>query len=109
MAEQNPGQQNQQQPNQQQIQLKVSDEILKGVYANIAQVAHNREEFQLNFINLDLTGPLGTVVSKILISPGHMKRLVAALQDNVKRYEQQFGAIEAAEAPAGADKIGFRV
>jgi len=97
------------QPVQNQVQLKVSDEVLKGVYSNAAQIVHNREEFQINFMNIDLTAALGSVVSKVILSPGHMKRMVAAMQDNLKRYEQQFGEVRQAEAPAGTDTIGFKV
>ena len=110
MAEQNAGQgQNQgQAPQQNQIQVKISDEILKGAYSNQAIIAHNREEFQINFMNLDLTSPMGMVVAKILLSPGHMKRMISAMQDNLKRYESSFGSVREADAPAGSDKIGFR-
>ncbi|MBP9686608.1 MAG: DUF3467 domain-containing protein [Candidatus Doudnabacteria bacterium] len=75
----------------QQVQVKITDEVLKGVYANMAQVAHSPEEFVLDFMNV--FGGAGIVTSRIIVSPQHMKRLVAALQENVKRYEEQFGQI----------------
>lgn len=101
MTDQNQGQ-------QPQTQVKITDEILKGVYSNQALVGHNREEFQVNFMNIDLTGPLGTVVAKVILSPGHMKRMVAAMQENLQRYEQQYGAVREADAPAQSGKIGFK-
>ena len=33
------------------------------------------------------------VKSRIILAPEHAKRLLMALQDNVKKYEQQFGTI----------------
>jgi hypothetical protein len=96
-----------QQPNQpqgQQMQVKVSDDMLKGVYANMAQVAHTPEEFVLDFMNL--FPPTGAVTARVIVSPQHMKRIAAALQDNIKRYEEQFGEIK-----GGTDQqphIGFR-
>ena len=88
----------------QQLQVKVTDEVLKGVYANMAQVGHTPEEFILDFMNL--FPPAGIITSRVIISPGHMKRIAAALADNIKRYEEQFGTIKASEAPS--QKIGFR-
>lgn len=88
----------------QQMQVKVTDEVLKGVYANMVQVAHTPEEFILDFMNL--FPPSGIVTSRVVVSPQHMKRIVVALQENIKRYEDQFGGIK-----AGAEQvphIGFR-
>lgn len=89
---------------QQQIQVKASDEILKGVYANLAQVGHTGEEFILDFMNI--FPPTGILVSRVILSPGHAKRLSEALVDNVKKYETQFGEIKLTDAPK--HKIGFR-
>ncbi len=89
---------------QQQIQVKASDEILKGVYANMVQVGHTGEEFILDFMNI--FPPTGILASRVVLSPAHAKRLAAALLDNVKKYEAQFGSIKLADAPE--HKIGFR-
>ncbi len=79
---------------QQQIQVKVSDEVLKGVYSNIMQVSHTAEEFILDFMNI--VGGAGVVASRVIVSPDHMKRIVAALQDNLQRYEKGFREIKGA-------------
>lgn len=89
---------------QQQIQVKASDEILKGVYANMVQVGHTGEEFILDFMNI--FPPTGILASRVVLSPAHAKRLAAALLDNVKKYETQFGSIKLADTPE--HKIGFR-
>lgn len=78
----------------QQIQIKVEDSVLKGVYANGAQVVHTPEEFILDFMNV--FPPAGMMVARVIVSPAHMKRIVAALQENLQRFEAQFGAIKAA-------------
>jgi hypothetical protein len=77
---------------EQQFQIKAGDEILKGVYSNMVSVAHNAEEFILDFMNL--LPPTGTLNARVIVSPGHFKRIIAALQDNLKRYESQFGEIK---------------
>jgi len=96
MAEQNP---------QQNINIKISDEMLKGSYANMMLVQHNREEFILDFMNI--IPPNGVVSARVITSPGHIKRIVAALADNLKKYEAQFGKIEEAKAPT-SQEIGFK-
>lgn len=38
------------------------------------------------------------LVSRIIVTPGHMKRILAALSDNMSRYEENFGAVKAIDA-----------
>ena len=51
-------------------------------------------------------GASGRVTGKIVTSPGHFKRIVAALQMNLDKYEKQFGEIKES-APVGKE-IGFK-
>lgn len=88
-----------------QIQIKASDDHLKGEYANVTQVLHTKEEFVLDFLNV--FPPTGTLNARIIVSPGHFKRMLLAMQDNLGKYEAQFGAVAVSEAPA--NKIGFQV
>jgi hypothetical protein len=83
---------NQSQPS---VNIRVPDEVLKGVYSNMMQVSHTKEEFIFDFLNV--FGPQGSQVAKIITSPEHFKRIVGALNDNLKRYEDQFGKIEEKE------------
>lgn len=89
---------------QPQIQIKANDGVLKGEYANMMQVMHTGEEFVLDF--LSVYPPAGNLSARVIVSPTHMKRIVAALADNVAKYEAQFGVIKAGEAPTTAP-IGF--
>jgi len=90
--------------NQQQIQIKAKDDDLKGVYSNAMQVTHTREEFVLDFLNI--FPPHGTLNARIITSPGHLKRIAKALQENIQKYEHAFGQIEEANAPQ--NEIGFK-
>ena len=91
-----------QQP-QQQIQIKATDEDLKGKYANMMQVTHTQEEFILDFFLV--VPPQGALTSRVVMSPRHLKRMVQALQENVQKYEDKFGKIEKSEALEA--KVGF--
>lgn len=92
------------QPQQQQVQIKANDAVLKGEYANMMQVMHTAEEFVLDF--LSVYPPAGSLNARVIVSPGHMKRIVAALADNMAKYEKQFGEVKPSEAPT-TNPIGF--
>lgn len=80
-------------PQQQQVQIKADEKELVGQYTNLAMIHHNAEEFTLNFIYIFPNVPQGKLVSSVIVSPGHAKRLLRALGENITRYEAQFGAI----------------
>jgi hypothetical protein len=89
----------------QQIQIKVKDDDLKGNYSNLMQIMHTKEEFMLDFFMV--SPPNGVLASRIIMSPGHLKRMIVALKDNIEKYEAKFGKIEEAEIPE--TKLGFNV
>ena len=89
---------------QQEIKVNFPPHLQGGAYSNNMLVAHTREEFVMDFMMV--VPPAGTVTSRVIVIPGHMKRMISALQDNVKKYEARFGTIQAAEEPTA--KIGFQ-
>ena len=80
------------------LNVRIGDEELKGRYSNLLRITHTREEFILDFING--VPPQAIVTSRITTSPGHLKRIVRALAENVERYEKAFGQIEEAPEPS---------
>ncbi len=88
--------------NQQQLQVKYDDKTLQGVYSNAAQVQFQKEEFVIDFMNQ--FPPMATLNARVILSPGHAKRLAAVLDGVVKNYEAQYGPVEASSAP---NEIGF--
>ena len=85
--------------NPKQINVEFPKEMVGGVYANNMAVTHTAEEFIMDFIMI--APPAGVVKSRIIVSPGHMKRILHALQDNLDKYEQKFGPIQMAENSGG--------
>ena len=83
------------------VQVKISEKIQGGVYANQMVVRHTREEFVLDFVNL--FPPEGVVNARVIVSPGHLKRMIRALSENLARYEQAFGSVVEAQAPKPDD------
>ncbi len=90
---------------EQKKEIKVScpPHLQSGSYSNNMIVMHTKEEFVMDF--LMIVPPAGTVTSRVILSPGHVKRMIKALQDNIAKYETKFGVIQAAEEPKG--KMGF--
>jgi hypothetical protein len=82
------------QPQQNQINIELSEEIAEGVYSNLAMIAHSNSEFVIDFIRLMPGVPKAKVKSRIVITPEHAKRLLAALKENIEKYEAAFGAIK---------------
>jgi hypothetical protein len=89
----------------QQIKIKAKDEELKGAYSNLMQVLHTKEEFVLDFFLV--SPPEGILASRVIMSPGHLKRMVKALEENLSKYEEKFGKIAEAQAPEAP--LGFQV
>ncbi|MBX4191498.1 MAG: DUF3467 domain-containing protein [Candidatus Doudnabacteria bacterium] len=94
-----------QQPGQQNINVKIEDAVLKGNYANNMQISFSGEEFIMDFMNL--FPPQGIVSNRIFVSPGHMKRMITALSGALKKFEEQFGTIKEASGPTNSE-IGFK-
>jgi hypothetical protein len=87
----------------QTVNIKIGDEEQKGRYSNLLRIAHSREEFILDFINL--VPPQGVVNARVITSPGHLKRIVRALQEDLERYEAAYGVIQEASDPAPAGGV----
>jgi hypothetical protein len=88
------------------IRIKARDEVLGGTYANTMIVTHTKEEFVLDF--LAVFPPQGMLNSRVIISPGHLKRLIKALQENLGKYEARFGSIQEASSPEGGSPPQFQ-
>jgi hypothetical protein len=78
-----------------QVQIMTGDEMSRGRYSNNMAVVHSPEEFIIEWL---LNSPSGThLVSRIIVSPGHMKRIIDALSDNLRKYEGKFGSVRMIE------------
>ncbi len=85
-----------QQPTLQQVTISTSDEMSRGRFSNTMFVAHSPEEFVIDWMN---NFPNGMhLVSRVIVTPGHMKRIVAALSENMSRYEEKFGPVTAIDS-----------
>ena len=90
-----------------QLQIDLKEEVAEGVYANLAIIAHSSSEFVTDFVRMMPGVAKAQVKSRIIMTPEHAKRLLFALQDNILRYESQFGEIKLPEQrPTGYPNMG---
>lgn len=87
-------------PDQQQLNIELSEEMADGEYANLVIITHSFAEFVIDFVNVMPNVPKAKVKSRIVMTPQHSKRLMKALIDNVKRFEAQYGTIKEQEQTA---------
>ena len=83
------------QDNAMKLQIQLDEEIAQGSYINLALVNHTETEFVLDFIFVQPQQPRAKVRARIISSPKHTKRLLEALKENVAKYENRFGTIDA--------------
>ncbi len=80
--------------NKNQINIELRPEVAKGSYSNLAIISHSHSEFVIDFATVLPGMPKPDVTNRIPMVPEHAKRLLAALNDNISKYESQFGRIE---------------
>ena len=81
-----------------EIQVSISDEILRGTYSNQIVISHSRGEFVMDCMMV--FPPKGITGARVIVSPGHAKRLLKALQNNIATYEKSYGEIPEEAPPA---------
>ena len=79
--------------NEVKLEIHIDEETAQGVYVNLASINHTDAEFIIDFIFAQPQAPRAKVRSRIITSPAHVKRLIAALQENLLRFETAHGAI----------------
>ncbi len=85
-----------------EIKLEVDKEVARGRYANVAVIAHTKDEFIMDFA-LAYPGQAPLVGSRVITSPQHAKAFLRSLEDNVRKYEARFGVIGEPPRPPQGD------
>ena len=86
---------------QQQLSIQIDPEHATGVYSNLMMISHRKEEFILDFLFVQPQRTaqgqaVANLRSRIITTPEHMQRILKAIEENISRYEQAFGPIQAA-------------
>ena len=88
-----------------QIPIKADDAVQAGLYSNIARISHGADAFQLDFLVVHAQPPYGRLQARVMLTPGHAKRFLRALQENVQLYESKNGDIPIPEPPSPAGYV----
>lgn len=87
------------QPKQNKLNIELPEDISEGTYSNLAIISHSHSEFILDFVRILPNVPKAKVKSRVILTPTHAKRLLKALNDNIQKYEAQFGPISGNDNP----------
>jgi len=90
---------------EQKLNINLTPDMAEGTYANLAIIAHSSSEFVVDFVRMMPGLKQANVKSRIILTPEHAKKLLFALQDNINKYEQQFGSIHMNSNPTSGPTI----
>jgi len=93
---------------EQQINIELGDAEAEGTYSNLVLISHSPAEFVFDFTRVLPGRQKAKVYSRIIMAPQHAKSLLRALQDNIKKYETQYGDIKVHGMADKEKNIGFR-
>jgi hypothetical protein len=79
--------------NPQELKIEIGEQEAEGVYSNLVIVSHTDSEFILDFARLLPGKPKAKVHSRVIMNPKNCKLFLAALQDNLNKFESKFGKI----------------
>lgn len=87
------------QNNENQLNIELSEEIAEGIYSNLAIITHSNTEFVIDYIRVMPGVPKARVKSRIVLTPEHAKRFLRALEDNIEKFEALNGRIKINDDP----------
>jgi len=89
-----------------QINVELGEKEAEGIYSNFVVIGHSLSEFVLDFARVLPGTPKSKIFARIVMTPPNVRGLLAALEDNVRKYEGQFGKIPTMN-PEASKGIGF--
>jgi hypothetical protein len=83
------------QPNvPQQINVELGEKEAEGIYSNLVLISHSPAEFVIDFTRMLPGVPKTKVYARIIMTPQHAKSLSKALNENLEKFESEFGEIK---------------
>lgn len=93
--------------NKGKLNIELTEESAEGTYSNLAIITHSPAEFVIDFIRVMPGVPKAKVKSRIIVTPQHAKRLMKAMQENIRKYEAQHGPISDVKGPEHTIPMNF--
>ncbi len=88
-----------------QINMEIGEKEAEGIYSNFVVISHSLSEFVLDFARVLPGSPKSKVFARVVMTPPNVVALLNALENNVKKFEDQYGKIKTLDTPA--KDIGF--
>jgi hypothetical protein len=79
---------------QQQLNIEIGEKESEGIYSNLALIVHSPQEIIIDFARVMPGVQKSKVYARIIMTPAHAKMLHKALEENIKKFESQFGQIK---------------
>lgn len=92
----------------QQINIELGEKEAEGIYSNLAIITHSPAEFVIDFTRVLPGIPKAKVHARIVMTPQHARMLLAAIRDNIDRYEKKFGEIKLVGENQAEAMFGFQ-
>lgn len=83
---------------------RIPDSVGRGVFSTGAIVMHGAHDFVIDFVQS--LAPPRRVVARVALPPSVMPLFVAAMQENLRKYNQSFGAIPRMPTPPAQASAG---
>ena len=91
----------------QTLNVELGDKEAEGIYSNFVVISHSLSEFVLDFARVLPGSPKSKVYARVIMTPTNVRALLNALDQNIKKYEDQFGKIRTPGEVTGGKEIGF--
>jgi hypothetical protein len=93
---------------QQRINVELGEKESEGIYSNLALISHSPSEFIIDFARVMPGVQKTRVYARIVMTPAHARMLLSALEENIKKFEGQFGVIKIFGKEEKDKGIGFQ-
>ena len=96
-----------QHPGPMPLNVELGEKEAEGIYSNLALITHSPSEFVIDFARVLPGVQRAKVYARVVMTPQHARLLHNALEENIKKFENQFGKIKV----FGQDEkgIGFQM
>ncbi len=91
----------------QQINVELGEKEAEGIYSNLALISHSPAEFVFDFTRMLPGVPKTKVYARIIMTPQHAKSFQKALEENIGKYEKQYGEIKIHGNQPNTTQMGF--
>lgn len=92
---------------EEQISIELTEDVAQGTYSNLFVITHSSSEFVMDCVRIVPGLTKAKVKARIIMTPENAKKLAAALQENIAKYEAVNGHIKDAKGSGSIKPMNF--